>query len=327
MLATFRLFPEDASSMSHDVDTLFFYVLGVTGFFALLVFVLIFYFAIRYRRVRNVSPPPVAVSVRLELLWTAIPLALAVTMFLWGAHVYVRMFDPPADAMEIYVIGKQWMWKIQHPQGRREINELHVPVGRPIKLILSSQDVIHSFYVPAFRLKHDLVPGRYATLWFKPTRVGTYDLFCAEYCGTNHSRMTGRIVVMQPGDYEAWLAGTVPVESPAQAGAVLFRSLGCATCHGVQAPTMAGLYNRPVLLNNGQTVVADINYLRESILDSTAKIVAGYEPIMPSYRGQLSEEQLIQLIEYIKSLENPATQPGPAKPPARNPDIEQARQP
>ncbi|HOQ86298.1 MAG TPA: cytochrome c oxidase subunit II [Phycisphaerae bacterium] len=304
MIAEFRLFPESASSISSQVDHLFFYLVAVTGFFVLLIFVLILYFAIRYRRTRAGTCPPVASSNRLELTWTVIPLMLALTMFFWGARLYVRMFDPPADAMDVYVIGRQWMWKIQHPEGRREINELHVPLGRPVKLIMSSQDVIHSFYVPAFRIKHDVIPGRYSVLWFEATKLGTFDLFCAEYCGTNHSRMTGKVVVMPPADYEAWLAGTVPDESPARVGAELFRSLGCATCHGQQAPTLAGLYNRQVQLADGSTVLADTNYLRESIMDSTAKIVAGFAPVMPSYRGQLSEEQLIQLIEYIKSLQD-----------------------
>jgi cytochrome c oxidase subunit 2 len=303
MIPAFQLFPDAASGMAREVDRLLFYLLAISGFFTLLILTLIVWFALRYRRrTSDEVPPPTAPGLRLEIAWTIIPLLIAITMFAWGADVYVRMFDPPANAMEVYVIGKQWMWHIQHPEGRREINELHVPVNRPIKLVMASQDVIHSFFMPAFRIKHDVVPGRYNLLWFQPDRLGTYDFFCTQYCGSGHSQMIGHVIVMEQAAYEAWLAGTGRAESPAAAGGRLFGTLGCATCHGQQAPTLAGLYNRPVALADGRTVTADVNYLRESILDSTAKIVAGYQPIMPSYRGQISEEQLVSLIEYIKSL-------------------------
>lgn len=310
---TFPLFPPRASNLAPMVDNLFFFMIGVSGFFTLLILVLIAYFALRYRRTSDAPPPPTPTNYRLEIAWTLIPLALSMVMFVWGAIVYLRQFNPPSNAMDIYVIGKQWMWKIQHPEGAREINELHVPVGRPIRLVMSSQDVIHDFFIPAFRIKHDVLPGRYVNLWFQPTRVGSYHFFCSQYCGTEHSKMVGHVIVMEPQQYQAWLAGALADLSPAQAGAELFARYGCNTCHGQVAPTLAGLYGSKVKLSDGRTVTADDQYLRESILDSTAKIVAGYPPIMPSFRNQLTEEQLMQLVEYIKSLKTPQ-QENPKKP-------------
>jgi cytochrome c oxidase subunit 2 len=247
-------------------------------------------------------------------------------MFFWGAALYFNVYADVKDPLNIHVIGKQWMWKVQHMEGRREINELHVPVDRDVTLTLGSQDVIHDFFIPAFRVKHDAVPGRYTTLSFKPTKVGTYHLFCAEYCGAQHSGMVGTVTVMSQDDYKAWLtgseAGDIP---PAEAGRLLFNSLGCVTCHGVQAPSMAGLFGRrqEVLLPSGQpkVITVDEEYIHESILYSTAKIVKGYQPIMPSFRGQVTEEQVSQLVAYIRSLkdakqgqagdETPQTQPSP----------------
>ena len=237
-------------------------------------------------------------------------------IFLWGAQIYFAHYKKPVDPLEIQVIGKQWMWKVQHPNGTREINELHLPVGRPVQLTLASQDVIHSFFIPAFRVKQDAIPGRYTKVSFEPSRVGTYHLFCAQYCGTEHSRMIGRVVVMEPPAYEAWLAGSPSEATPANAGAKLYNSLGCVSCHGAVGPTMAGLYGSQVRLQTGKTVTADEDYLRRAILDSTADIVAGFAPIMPSYRGQITEEQLMELIAYIKSLQNPeqkAVQPAPPR--------------
>jgi cytochrome c oxidase subunit 2 len=224
-------------------------------------------------------------------------------MFAWGAKVYVNLERPPADAMVINVVGKQWMWKLQHPEGVREINTLHIPVGRPIKLVMTSQDVIHSFFVPAFRTKQDVLPGRYTTSWFEAKQKGRFHIFCAEYCGTDHSKMIGEVVAMEPAEYQAWLAGTVSDVPPAVAGEKLFYSYNCQTCHGQRAPTLAGLYNRRVRLADGSTVLADDNYIRESILNPAAKIVAGYPgSLMPTYQGQLTEDQLLELIAYIKSL-------------------------
>jgi cytochrome c oxidase subunit 2 len=245
----------------------------------------------------------------LEIVWTVIPLALTMVMFVWSSSLYFTLARPPSDSIEMYAVGKQWMWKFQHPEGQREINELHVPVGQDVRLTMSSEDVIHSFFVPAFRVKQDVVPGRYTQTWFRATRVGSYHLFCAEYCGTQHSGMIGRVVVMKPDDYQAWLAGeggAVSGQTLAQAGEKLFTERACASCHLESGqgpgPSLVDLAGSTVHLKDGGTVVADDTYLRESILNPAAKIVAGYQPVMPTFQGQLGEEQLVQLLAYIKSL-------------------------
>jgi cytochrome c oxidase subunit 2 len=306
-----RLFlPEAASTIAPQTDALLIFLLGVSGFFALLIAGLIVYFMVRYRRRPGVDHAPDAHgSLVLEGVWTAVPFAIAMVMFFWGASLYAKLRLVPADAMQIDVVGKQWMWKLQHMEGRREIDELHVPVGRPVKLMMTSEDVIHSFYVPAFRVKQDVIPGRYSTVWFEATKPGTYHLFCAEYCGTLHSGMIGRIVVMEPAAFEGWLAGetagagNVPV---AVAGENLFRAQGCGTCHRAdgsgQGPALAGLFGRTVTLDSGASVLADEGYLRESIVNPQAKIVAGYKPLMPTFQGLLSEEDVMRLLAYVKSL-------------------------
>lgn len=301
------LFPEQASTVAGRVDALYYYLVGVSVFFSVLIFLLVFYFAVKYRRRDpNYVPPAIHGSTRLEVFWSVVPLALAMVMFGWGAKLFFEMQRPPAETLEIQVVGKQWMWKIQHPQGPREINELHVPVGVPVKLTMISEDVIHSFYIPAFRVKMDVLPGRYTTLWFEATKTGEYHLFCAEYCGTQHSGMIGRVVVMEPLDYQNWLAGGPPAESLEQAGERLFSQMQCNTCHfagpGARGPLLEGVFGSPVRLADGRTVTADENYVRESILNPAAKVVAGYRPVMPTYAGQLSEEQVLQLVAYIKSL-------------------------
>jgi cytochrome c oxidase subunit 2 len=310
----FSLHPEQASSYAREVDALYLYLWGVSAFFSVLIFCLVVYFSLKYRRRDDSIPPQFAGSIKLELLWSVIPLVFAMSFFFWGTRLVFRQYDPPREAMDVYVVGKQWMWKTQHPNGVREINALHVPVGRPVRVTLSSQDVIHSFYIPAFRLKLDSVPGRYQKMWFQATKVGQYHLFCAEYCGTQHSGMIGTVTVMEPREYERWLAGRPADVPPAESGAALFRSLGCLTCHSSQAPTMAGLYGKEQKLADGSTVVADENYIRESILNSTARIVAGYQPIMPSYRGNITDEQLGDLVAYVKNLRDPRQPPLP--PPA-----------
>jgi len=230
------------------------------------------------------------------------------TFFIWGAVIFFQERTPPADATEVYVVAKQWMWKIEHMEGQREINELHVPTGQNVKLIMTSQDVIHSFFIPAFRIKQDVLPGRYTTLWFKATVPGRYHLFCAEYCGTNHSGMGGDIVVMEPQDYAQWMAGgaSAPLQ---ETGKQLFAALGCATCHRFdvqgRGPNLTGLYNTDVVLEDGRTVKADENYVRESILNPTAKIVKGFKPVMPAFQGIVSDEQLNALVAYVKSLAQP----------------------
>lgn len=306
----FQLLPENASAFSHASDALTLFVLGVCGLFTVLIFVLIVWFSLRYRRKsENEIPERIEGSILLEIVWMVIPFGLLLVMFVWGSKLFLDMKRPPTRALQIDVIGKQWMWKIQHPGGQREIDALHVPTGVPIKLIMTSQDVIHDFFVPAFRIKQDVLPGSFVTEWFIATKPGNYHLFCSEYCGTSHSRMVGTVTVMTPEDYQSWLAGVVPDERPARAGERLFNSYGCIQCHGKIAPTMAGLYNSKVPLSDGTTVVADEEYLRESILAPAAKIVAGYAPVMPSYSGRLSDEQVFQLIAYIKELASATTQP------------------
>jgi cytochrome c oxidase subunit 2 len=240
-------------------------------------------------------------------------------MFVWGAVLYFEMHQPPVDAEEIYVVGKQWMWKIQHPNGKQEINALHVPTGRAIRLKMISEDVIHSFYIPAFRVKQDVLPNRYTTMWFKATKPGRYYLFCAEYCGTSHSQMGGYVTVMEPADYADWLAGGATNEPPEVSGELLFTQLRCVTCHGqsekMRGPSLVGVLGRPTQLADGRRIIADEQYIRESILRPAAKIVAGYQQIMPSYEGQISEEQMFQLVAYLKSL---PTQGAAADDPATN---------
>ena len=304
----FGLLPPQASTVAGQVDALFFFQVGVSLFFTLLVAGLITYFMVRYRRRREDERPPLILAdLRLEVLWTAIPFLLVMVMFGWGAAVFATLRRPPADAIRVNVVGKQWMWKLQHMEGRREINELHVPVGRPIELVMTSEDVIHSFFVPAFRVKQDVVPGRYATAWFEATTPGSYHLFCTEYCGTLHSGMIGRVVVMEPAAFQAWLSGDDTQALPvAEAGAGLFERQGCVSCHAEddtgRGPSLIGVAGTTVTLEGGRTVVADDDYLRESIMHPRARVVRGFEPIMPAYQGLLTEEQVMELIAYIKSL-------------------------
>ena len=307
MLFGLRLFPEQASSIARQMDLLLLFLTGVSAFFAGLIFLLVIVFAIKYRRrSEKERPRPIHGSLALEILWTAIPLGLALVMFGWGAWLYFAINRPPADAMEVFVVAKQWMWKLQHPSGMREINELHVPLARPVRLTMTSEDVIHSFFVPAFRIKKDVVPGRYTTVWFEATQPGEHRLACSQYCGTSLADMTGKIVVMEPVAFEAWLRGAVTGISLVAAGEKLFQQKGCAGCHipaGTgPAPSLLGVFGKPVKLTTGQTVTADEAYLREHILTPGSKVVAGYPPIMPPFKGLLSEDKLVHLIAYIKSL-------------------------
>ncbi len=302
----FQLFPDQASTIAPKVDALFFYLCAITVFFTFLIFVLILFFAIKYRRKsESERPPDIHPSKILEVIWIVIPLLICVVMFVWGAVIFVSNSRPPANAMEINVVGKQWMWKIQHEDGQREIDELHVPVGKPVKLIMTSQDVIHDFFIPAFRVKMDVIPGRYTTEWFEATKPGEYHLFCSQFCGTLHAAMIGKVVVMEPDKYQAWLAGTITDETPKAAGEKLFAQYSCISCHSQRAPTMANLFGSDVkVYEDGvlKTVKADEGYIRESIVDPNKKIVQGYTPLMPSFQGQLTEEQIYELIAYIKSL-------------------------
>jgi cytochrome c oxidase subunit 2 len=302
--------PEQASTLAGHVDALYLYNAAITVFFTVLVVVLIFYFSVRYRRRSDDEiPRPNAGSLPLELTWTIIPLLIAMTIFVWGASLFFALYRPPRDAIEIFVVGKQWMWKFQHSEGQREINELHVPVGAKVKLTMTTEDVIHSFAVPAFRIRSDVVPGRYTYAWFQATKTGRFHLFCTEYCGTNHSGMVGYVEVMEPTDYQAWLAGGSS-ESAAAQGEKLFQSLGCASCHRLDAqgrgPVLTGVFGKTQKMTSGQDVLADEAYIRESILTPQAKIVLGFGSVqMPSFQGQVTEEQLLNLIAYIRSLAAP----------------------
>jgi cytochrome c oxidase subunit 2 len=320
-MAGLPLFPEQASTMAGRVDALYFFLIGLSAFFGLLIATLVIVFAVRYRR-RSPDERPKAIlgSVALELTWSLIPLGIVMFIFLWSADIFFSMVRVPPGAMEVYVVGKRWMWKAQHMTGQREINELHVPVGVPVKVTLASEDVIHSFYIPAFRVKRDAIPGRYQTMWFEATKPGRYHLFCAEYCGTKHSEMIGSIIAMEPAAFQAWLQGGSGEVSMAAAGERKFQELGCVTCHrgdtGGRGPNLNGLAGQPVRLAGGGTVTADEGYIRESIVNPSAKIVAGYQPIMPAYQGLVTEEGLMHLVAYVQSLGgNAAALGGSAAPP------------
>ncbi len=311
-MGPFRMFPDRASTFAGQIDFLYIVLILLSAAFAIPVVFLLVYFSVKYRRSANVDRSKPFESLKLEIAWIIIPFVLAMAVFVWSAVLYFDMFSPPANTLELTAVGKQWMWKFQHPDGPREINELHVPVGQPVKLTMISQDVIHSFYVPAFRVKMDVVPGRYTTAWFEATQTGEYDLFCAEYCGAQHAGMIGRVVVMEPREYEEWLSGGRIADAPEAAGVEeatgeqLFQQLGCAGCHVTEGtgvgPSLEGIFGEPVRLEGGETVIADENYIRESILFPNRRIVEGYEPVMPSYQGQVTEEQILLLIEYIQSL-------------------------
>jgi cytochrome c oxidase subunit 2 len=269
------------------------------------IFVLIVVFCVKYRRrAGNEIGQPDRHTTPLEVTWTLVPLALCMIPFVWGARIYLEEAQPPPDAIEVYVVAKQWMWKTEQPGGQEEIDALHVPIGRPVRLTMTSQDVIHSFYVPAFRAKADVLPNRYTTLWFTATRPGDYPLYCTQYCGTEHAAMTGHVIAMLPGEYASWLNESASAfQSPAAQGRKLFQQYGCVDCHEAnRAPSLQGLYGQPVLLADGSTVVADNNYIRQKLLTPAASIPAGYAPIMPSFAGRLSEEDILSLIAYIKSI-------------------------
>jgi cytochrome c oxidase subunit 2 len=322
MWKNFPLFPERASALAGQVDGLYFFLVAVSAFFTVLIFVTIFVFAVKYRRENNPHPTHIEGSLPLELTWTLIPLGICMIFFAWGSLIYFQEGRSPKGAMEVYAVGKQWMWKFEHETGQREINTLHVPVNRDVKMIMSSQDVIHSFFVPAFRIKQDVLPGRYTSTWFRPTQVGTYHLFCAEYCGTQHSGMIGEVVVMDPSAYQAWLVSGGSAGALSVTGRQVFDQMGCGTCHRSdtqgRGPNLEGIYGKQVTLDDGRTTVADENYLRESILNPAVKVVAGFKPIMPTYQGQISEETLAELVSYIKSLSQPQTNTAAAKPVAES---------
>jgi cytochrome c oxidase subunit 2 len=298
--------------MASRVDSLYFFLVGLTVFFSLLIAGLIVIYAVKFRRR---SPDSIGARIHgglmLEITWSVIPFLITMGIFVWGASVFFAMSRPPDETLNVYVVGKQWMWKFQHLDGQREIDELHVPVGRAVKLIMTSEDVIHDVFVPAFRVKADVIPGRYTHLWFEPTKPGTYHLFCAEYCGTRHSGMIGQIVVMEPNDYQTWLSGGTEEGSLASAGQKLFADLACNTCHRPDAqgrgPVLHNLFGKTIETAAGERVIVDEAYIRESILNPMAKVTVGFQPIMPTFQGLVTEEQLLELIEYVKSLKQDTT--------------------
>jgi cytochrome c oxidase subunit II len=306
MVADFPLWPDQASSFAKDVDNLYIFLIILCGTVSVGVFLTIFYFAIKFRRrpdneiAQEYEPPKL-----LEVLWIAIPSVIFMGLFVWGSWLYFHLARVPDDSLDIYATGKQWMWKFQHPSGQREINMLHVPVNRPIRITLASEDVIHSLFFPSFRTKADVLPNRYRTLWFQATKTGRFHIFCAEYCGTLHSGMIGWVEVMEPVDYQKWLAGGTE-GSMASQGEQLFQKYTCNTCHTNDAtgrgPVLAGLYGRDITLSNDTVVKADENYIRESILNPQAKVAKGFQPIMPTFQGQVSEDDLMKLLAYVKSL-------------------------
>lgn len=313
MLRNLPLVPEQASKFAEDLDPLFWVLVFLTVVFTGIVLTMLIFFVVKYRRGSKADRTrPLYEHLPLELTWTIIPLLLGLGVFVWGAKLFANVFSPaPANALEVFVIGKQWMWHLQHSNGIRENNELHIPVGRPVKLTMISQDVIHDFFVPAFRIHMDVVPGRYTTTWFEPTKPGRYHIFCAQYCGTKHSEMTGWVTVMDPEDYAKWLSkggnevGTVP-KTMEQLGKEIYDQYNCGNCHdpdGTQrGPSLIGLYGSTVKLKDGRSVPANDAYIRESIVNPSDKIAEQYQQIMPSYKADLTEEQLLELLAYIRSL-------------------------
>jgi len=307
-LTNFALFPPEASKIAPQMDALYFFIVLVSLIGLTIVVLLITSFSVLYSKRRHPVAVQIEGSTLLEATWTIIPLGLFLMMFVWGALIYFRVYTPPANAMNIYVVGKQWMWKAEHPGGQHEINSLHVPTRQPVQLTLISQDVFHSFSIPAFRVKREAIPGRYTTVWFEPTVPGTYHLFCTQYCGTEHSHMIGDVVVMTPEDYKKWLASSTSGMSLAQNGERLFASLSCTACHNTRpdarGPSLANVYGATLTLTSGQRITADDAYLREAILNPSQHITQGYAPIMPTYQGQVSEEGVFALVEYIKHLDS-----------------------
>ena len=312
--------PEQASSIASQIDALYYFLILISSVMSVLIAFLIVYFAIKYRRGSAADRTQGAHRFYLmEIAWIVGPFLVVMVIFFWSAQLYFAQARAPAGAMEINCVARQWMWKFQHTEGNAEINDLHVPLGQPVKIRMISEDVIHSLYIPAFRIKQDVLPGRYTTVWFEATKAGQYHLFCAEYCGAKHSEMGGRVIVLEPSQYEAWLAGRDVAEPPEVAGRRLFDQLRCNSCHlgggmAGRCPPLDNLYGSTVRLQNGQSVVADETYIRESILRPAAKVVAGFQPLMPSYEGQISEEGILQLIAEIKSMSPRASEPAATSP-------------
>lgn len=313
------MLPPQASSVAPAVDSLFQFIFWVSAFFFLLIVGLMLAFVIRFRKRpghQKAAHPPTH-NTLLEVTWSAIPLILVMIMGVWGFKVFLDINTPPANAYEVQVTGQKWKWLFTYPNGYVD-EVLHVPVDQPVRLVMTSEDVIHSFFVPAFRIKRDVVPGRYTKLWFRATKTGKFQVFCAEYCGTSHSDMLTFVEVHEPGGFERWLEAasnllnTLP---PAEAGRRLYQSRGCSQCHSVDGgggigPTFQKLFGHEVVLKGGSRTTVDENYIRESILEPMAKIVAGFEPVMPTYKGRLKDQEITALVAYIKSLSGEAQPEG-----------------
>lgn len=309
----FRLFPQQASTTAGQVDALYLFLVLISTFFSLLIAILIIYFAVRYRSSAGHKAEQIHGSTLLEIVWTVIPLGISMVIFVWGAALFFHQQRPPTHGLQVYGVAKQWMWKFEYPGGQREINSLHVPMGEPVTVTLISEDVIHSFFVPAFRVKQDVLPNRYRTAWFEATVPGTYHLFCSQYCGTDHSAMIGEVVVMKPEDFAAWMESGKAEGSLASLGEKLFQQFGCITCHrpdsGARGPNLEGVYGRPVRLQDNRVLVVDDNYIRNHVLNPGTQVVNGFQPIMPTFRGVITEEGMVQIIAYIKSLSQQTGQP------------------
>ena len=305
-LTSSPVFPREASTIAPWTDALYLFLWAMTLVGVVLVGALVVGFSIRYRQERHPEAVQIEGSTLLEATWTIIPLGIFLFVFVWGAWLYFRIYNPPANAMQIYVVGKQWMWKAEHPGGQHEINSLHVPIGQPVQLTMISQDVFHSYSIPAFRVKREVIPGRYTTVWFNATTPGTYHLFCTQYCGTLHSGMIGEVVAMTPDDYRRWTQASTSGMSLAQNGERIFASMGCNSCHNGTAsasgPSLAGVYGSTIQMEDGSRQVVTDGMLRDTILNPSQHVPYGYKPIMPTYQGQISEDGLIDLVEYIKGL-------------------------
>lgn len=299
----FSIIPEQASTIAPHVDLLFYALTAFVGLFTVAITTILIALGIKFKAEPGRKSQHIE-SLKLELLWSAIPAVIALLIFAWGAVLYYDYRTIPENTLDINVMGKQWMWKVQHPNGRREVNELHIPVNKAIKITMTSQDVLHDFYVPAFRVKQDALPAKYTDMWFEPTKIGKYPIFCAEYCGTGHSVMGGTVTVLSQDDYQEWLQGGPPV-TPVQAGETLFQQMGCVTCHDAGAasrgPQLTNVFGHEVKIRGGEMVVADEEYIRESIKTPSKKIVDGFSPLMPTFPN-LNDEDILNLIAYIKSL-------------------------
>jgi cytochrome c oxidase subunit II len=304
----FSILPEAASAYAGKIDVLFYAITAVTIVFSILIFLLILVFALKFRRKKGDTPPPAThLFLPIEIAWTVIPLLICLGFFVWGCNLFIEAYsNTPKNTYDIYVTGKQWMWKYQHPTGRREINDVHLPVGQNVRFIMVSEDVIHDMFIPAMRMKHDVLPMRYSSMWFRATMPGNFHIFCSQYCGTKHSAMVGTAILMNQPEFENWLSGQKAQQTPAERGRSLFESTGCIACHQKgalqRAPLLEGVFGTRVKMSDGRVVEADENYVRKSILDPKADVVEGYQPIMPTYAGRLSEDDLIQVVAYIKSL-------------------------